>query len=210
MPTWREELEQEKAAEAPAEPRPGHWRRFELSVSREKVPMGQAQVPRTFACHLLDFEDGSPNIDILWTVEGGSPVCREVHIAAVDGGREVTCSGLAGVRVEDMLEKTMKALIWEGDASHRDDPERWSWPSGQVQREGLRELRAARARRRVKVTDDMLQEVARVYRACVTDKPTQSVADHFGVGHRTATRYVAQARQAGHLGAAIKGKAGEQ
>ena len=48
---------------------------------------------------------------------------------------------------------------------------------------------AASRRRRI-VTDDLLQEVAEVYKADTTRRPTQAVADHFFTGHRNATRWV--------------------
>ena len=71
-------------------------------------------------------------------------------------------------------------------------------------------MRRARAGRKVKVTDDLLREVAEVYRANVSGKPTEAVANHFDRSHRTATLYIKRARDNGFLGAAIKGKAGER
>ncbi|MGH3475325.1 MAG: hypothetical protein ACRDQD_00645 [Nocardioidaceae bacterium] len=70
--------------------------------------------------------------------------------------------------------------------------------------------RQARAARKVEITDDLLREVAGIYRANVTDRPTEAVAEHFDKAHRTAARYIELAREAGFLGAATRGKAGEQ
>jgi hypothetical protein len=58
------------------------------------------------------------------------------------------------------------------------------------------------------MTRDLLREVAEVYRAN-PDRPTTPVSGHFVVPHRTAARYVEQARAAGLLGPARRGKAGE-
>lgn len=186
------------------------WQKFEISVSPRRVPMGQAMVPEVFGCHLSDFDDGSPEVDIYWQMVNGAPVCREVRIRSVDSDREVQCSGLAGVRVEDLLEQTVKALVWNADLRKTEDPDRWAWPSGAVQRGAVGEVRQARSRRKMQVTDELLSEVAEVYRANVERQPTAAVADHFDRAHRTAALYVKRAREAGHLGAAIKGKAGER
>ena len=68
----------------------------------------------------------------------------------------------------------------------------------------------ARARSRRKVTDEVLRQVADVYRANVNDRPTQAVRERFGMPRSTAALYVRRARDAGHLGAALNGKAGER
>lgn len=60
------------------------------------------------------------------------------------------------------------------------------------------------------VTDELLRQVAQVYRDNINDNPTTAVAHHTGGAHRTAVLYVQQARQAGFLGAALPAKAGEQ
>ncbi len=70
--------------------------------------------------------------------------------------------------------------------------------------------RAAREGRKRKITDELLREVAEVYRDNLERNPTQAVADRFDKSHRTAALYVQHARDKGFLGAAIKGKAGEQ
>lgn len=77
-------------------------------------------------------------------------------------------------------------------------------------------VRAARppARRRPRVSDQTLAEVAMVYRNAKRN-PTQAVAEHFDkqgkwISKATAARWVAKARATGHLGETRgKGKAGE-
>lgn len=71
-------------------------------------------------------------------------------------------------------------------------------------------LRQVRSTARRKVTDDMLREVAAIYRSSVDINPTQQIADHFGKDPRTARLYVHWARRKGFLGAALTGKAGER
>jgi hypothetical protein len=66
-------------------------------------------------------------------------------------------------------------------------------------------------RRRRRMTRRLLIEVARVYRSALRDgePPTLAVATHFTVAHRTAGRYVSEARKAGELGPAVGTTAGE-
>lgn len=66
----------------------------------------------------------------------------------------------------------------------------------------------SRAPRRT-ITDELLREVADVYRREINHAPTVAVGKHLGVAMRTARLYVRRARDAGHLGEAIWGKAGE-
>ena len=56
----------------------------------------------------------------------------------------------------------------------------------------------------------MLREVAETYRREIDGTPTAAVGDHLGVAIRTARLYVRRARDAGLLGEALSGKAGER
>ena len=61
--------------------------------------------------------------------------------------------------------------------------------------------------RRRKITDDMLGEIARVYRDHLDDEgPWQAIQDRFDVSESTAGRYVLLARKAGYLPATTAGK----
>lgn len=74
-----------------------------------------------------------------------------------------------------------------------------------------RAAEASQPRRRRNITPELLAEVATVYREAMVagNPPTQAVAEHFTTSHRTATRWVAEARSAGALGAALGPKPGE-
>lgn len=76
---------------------------------------------------------------------------------------------------------------------------------------GGRPARQPRRMRTTKspITDDVLRRVAELYRAA-DRAPTQAVADQLHVSRSHAGRLVAQARDAGHLGATKPGRAGEQ
>ena len=61
-------------------------------------------------------------------------------------------------------------------------------------------------------TPTELERVAEIYRAALADgdPPTRAVQDAFNVSKRTASRLVSRARDAGHLGAAVRRRAGER
>lgn len=69
----------------------------------------------------------------------------------------------------------------------------------------------ARPHRRRSTTPALLKETAEMYRKAVAEghPPTVAVAEHFTVSHRTAARWVSQARREGHLGPAQGTRAGE-
>jgi hypothetical protein len=178
-----------------------------ISSSGELESVGQLRMPAHFTLHLQDDDEGGPDIALTWQIRGGVPECVEVHIMATETGHEVRVTGLRGVRVEDLLDSTIKWMM----SQHRmggDAPTWFSFAEGS--REAIGQVQAARASRKVKITDDLLQEVAKVYRANASDRPTQAVASHFDRGHSAAALYIKRARERGFLGPAIKGKAGEQ
>jgi len=85
-----------------------------------------------------------------------------------------------------------------------------SLSSAAQRHDAVRQAMESRKALKVKVTDAMLRQVSEVYRTNVGSSPTKAVAEALGTTHRTAARYVQRARSAGHLGAAMKAKAGER
>ncbi len=195
-------------------------------VGRSLVQVGQIKIPETFIAHLSEDEGGGPDVDFVFEVRSGSVECRAVHITATDDGHEVRVTGLAGIRVQDVLEETVKGLLYAEPKQPQEWPEEWAAagipaPSSEGNyifpltawngfQDPVKHVRTARAARKVKMTDELLREVAEVYRANVKHNPTEAVAEHFDREPRTARLYVKRARDKGFLGAAVKGKAGEQ
>ncbi len=180
-------------------------------VSEDYVPLGIARVPRRFTVRLVDREEGriwqaagrGPDIELTFEFRTGHHECREVRVSPPDdAGREIKAFDLASIRIDDTLEMAMKFMFFTGDEDNSEI---------EIARgvEAMRAARDARAARKVKITDELLQEVAQVYRANVNNKPTEAVAERFDKQHRTATQYIKRARERGFLGPAIKGKAGE-
>lgn len=96
---------------------------------------------------------------------------------------------------------------WVGDAAERLDAEAEAWQAAQG--------RAAEGyplgRRRNRVTRQLLEEVAGIYRKAsdVGEPPTQAVASWFGRPHSTAAKWVARARKEGLIDPVSGSKEGE-
>lgn len=174
--------------------------RIESGMTPAKV--GSVRLPKRFAVHIHDDDEGRPNVSAEFEVRNGQVFCRAVRLEARE--REVGSSDLAAIRLPDLRDLAVRHLVF-GDV-HEVAPGEYlvSPRAGQDQ-----QRRAAREVSRRRSTLD-LARVADVYRANVGAKPTLAVADEFGVAHRTAALYVKRAREAGLMGAAIPGKAGEQ
>ncbi len=69
----------------------------------------------------------------------------------------------------------------------------------------------SKAKRRGRITDDLLQRVSRVYRRAIEEgrPPNKAVQAAEGVSEPTAGRYIHRARQRGYLGKTTRGKKGE-
>jgi hypothetical protein len=180
---------------------------FSISSSGELESVGQLKMPARFTLYLRDDDADGPDIDATWQIRAGVPECVDVHIAATETGHEVRVTGLRGIRVEDLLDFTVKWLM----SQHRMGSNAPTWFSfAEGSREAIGQVQAARAARKVKITDEFLAEVAEVYRANVSDRPTQAVAEHFGKQRSAAALYVKRARERRFLGKATKGRAGER
>jgi DNA-binding transcriptional regulator LsrR (DeoR family) len=69
----------------------------------------------------------------------------------------------------------------------------------------LANVRRARSGRPC-ISRERLQKVAEIYREHIDDRPTEAVSRTFGISHRTAARYVQQARESGLLPDTTPGK----
>lgn len=153
-----------------------------------------------------------PFVEMHFAVIDGVPQCRVISISAIKGKRELRASDLRALPVEVILENVAAQIAEEITRDERGNvvkavkrPYVEEWMRG-----GISAVRSARRQGKRKVTDDLLREVAQIYRENVNDSPTLAIAAHFGVADRTARLYVRRARDAGFLGESIKGKAGER
>ncbi|HEY3713875.1 MAG TPA: hypothetical protein VGL39_05045 [Jatrophihabitantaceae bacterium] len=154
---------------------------------------------------------GEPDITISVRVENGEPYLAEVRLHANDARTQITDDDLrifARQHAHSLVEWIMANLPGYTDGPDglvvelkRDAPETYAMLRSAVTR--------ARHRASAERKAEHLREVAAVYRAGGR-KGVEAVVDRFGYTHRTAQLWIARAREAGELGAAIVGKAGER
>jgi hypothetical protein len=162
-----------------------------------------AESPEMFTVtHRPDADSDEPAWTARFRLVDGVAQCRELVVSAPADGREIRSRDLRRLRLEDLAE----------DALARVADRRVTGEDGRV--EVVRDLprrRSGGRPARPRITDELLAEVAKVYRANVDRNPTAAVAGHFGLASdRTARLYVKRARSAGHLGDAVPGRPGER
>ncbi len=146
----------------------------------------------------------------------GVPDCREVRISTVGAGRSVRSRDLRAVRLDSLIEVGYGMAVWQRTQpselarKHGVPIDAPDWVTGSTRAESAAAVRGLRSRRKRKVDDDLLREVASVYRANVHRGPTQAVGERFDKAPSTAALYVNLARKRGFLGEALNGRAGEQ
>ncbi len=189
------------------------WKGWDVTRSEELEPVGRAQIPipKTFTLQLRDHHLGQPDVEVTWQVRDGKPECTAVTFTATE--QEVRTSWMCRIRLDGLLDAVIKWMM-SGTISLDDGTGQLLLEDGsggfQLEPGPVEAAAEVRTARKTKITDELLREVADVYRANVDDKPTTRVAEHFSREHRTAALYVKRARERGFLGAAAVGKAGEQ
>jgi hypothetical protein len=169
------------------------------------VPVGDVAMARELI-YTHPGDDTQPGLEITIEVIDAAPVVTSVRLASATGVR-VTDLKSAAARLERLTEEICAVAAWvrnnAGGASK-------DWPvSADSQRAAMPSIQRARRRTRKatrKVSgDEVLSRVANAYRNG-GDKPTDAVKRELNSSHRTAARYVSQARAAGLLPATTKGK----
>lgn len=120
-------------------------------------------------------------------VREGVPMCTEIRLVARSDGRGLRAADLESIDiagwVEDILSECTFDIGVDGGLTMR-----------RGSREGRNAIRDAQRVGRRKVTPDLLARAAEVYRDHIDAKPIEAVSDEFGVGYRTAARYVEMCR----------------
>jgi len=168
----------------------------------DRVQVGERRIPREI---LVQIRGGAndPDVELKIEVREGIPQWVEVWLKARPDGPEVRDKHLAAIRLGDLLEQivAMCSLKYSGTG-----PGWTAWSKPVDDRNAVADIRHALAGRPRTVTPERLQKVAEVYRQHFNQRPTEAVARSFGVSHRTAARYVQQARSAGLLPETEPGK----
>jgi hypothetical protein len=168
---------------------------------RVEVADGSGTLPVEF--HLLwPGTAEQPTAKVSFDVRDGDVWCSGMSLDAKPAGREVTPADVETVAqgLKDWTQIAGYAAL-RGNQGQLPPDE----ADGPAHGAADRGPQSRRPRRR-KVTDDMLGEVARVYRDHFDEGPWQAIKDRFSVSESTAGRYVLLARKAGYLPDTTAGK----
>lgn len=187
--------------------RTGLRRRIALDVGwAEADPVDTVEVGDHLVPRVIDVvfagADGQPRLEMRIDSSSGVPQCRELHLVAAEGGREVRPTDLRLVTTEVWKETIVPLFM---------DPITQRGPGGAVTavsyapdtnadhyKRAKAALRQAKRADRRKVTPELLRRVAEVY-AQNELRPAEAVRDAFVVSGRTAYRYIRLAREQGYL-----------
>jgi hypothetical protein len=164
---------------------------------RDTVALGDRTAPRQVGVTLaLDPEEVTYTFAL--EVVDGRPSCRELRVVAHEGGRGIRQADLAALRVEDLVASAYAI------ASRREDESALDTFTGlPAVAKTISEATGPKYRT---MSPQHLERVAQVYAADTTGRPTQHVAESYGIPHPTAARWVQKARAAGHLPRTVKGR----
>lgn len=160
-------------------------------------------VPRYFGATFEDRERGYL-VELSVEMDGRDPTCVALSVEHLDGS-PLWHEHLRGLPLRAWLTRVTKNMAF---VPAKPGSPVWT-PAAAVGAAG--KVREALPRRRVRITDATLREVAEVYRANIeTGAPTAAVAARFHRSHSTAGKWVGKARARGFLGPTRERVAGEQ
>jgi hypothetical protein len=164
--------------------------------------VGDRMVPSPIS---VEIRGGPSQPDLSMTIEvrQGIPVWTEVCVRARPDGPEVREKDLSRVHLKLWLEQ----IVAVASAKVSGVPGQWGvgWSKPVDDASALSDIRQARSGRS-RISQERLSKVAEVYRENIHDRPTEAVKRAFDLSHRTAARYVQQARERGLLPATSPGK----
>lgn len=175
--------------------------RFNVSGEYKEMwrAVGERDVPAVMILELR--EPDKPAIDLTIEVIAHVPRVVDLRIARAAGGREVRKKDLA-LDLEALVEQTV--AIASGRRADSDGriirfPEAFP-PEEREQeiRRGVRAVQQARGRSQRQMTPDRMRQVAEIYLAQEVGG-IEAVAEVYNVHRATAARWIAKAREAGHL-----------
>ena len=201
-----------------------------LESSDELVRIGaQFAIPATFVAEVTPTDPAKPRCRLEIEIHKGKPVCSQLTVGRTEAGQAVTGSRLRTLPIDDWVRRAADDVAHEV-VGGQDVPEvifegvRYPLRGGKVDDThvayrvaGLTLTSTWRASERATdpraITDELLQEVADIYREALIRNapPTNAVANEKHVSRPTAGRWVVRARRAGFLGPAPgPGAAGER
>lgn len=182
----------------------GHYVEWDNSV--EFVVVGDRLIPPRLQAVLPPWDD---NIGLSLTIEvrNGAPVCRRLELMTTPSGRDLRASDL-GINLDAVVEMMCAAVALQivGDTDAQPHIVAGGNPQTPFWDETVRQMRQSRIGRPVRLTDERIRQAAEIYRANLDQRPTEAVAAAFGMAHRTAAKYVMEARVRGFLPPTTPGK----
>lgn len=164
----------------------------------EFAELGDYLVPATFYVRLPS-SASEPSLQLTFTVRDGAPVCIDATLQAKTQGRQILPKDFKAIQrdLNNLSEFAFKCVM---RASQEKMP-------GMVDdRSARRAYRTGRNRARRKVTNELLQEVAALYRDTIDSGSWRAIAQRYGVSKTTAGRYILLARKEGYLPPTDPGK----
>jgi hypothetical protein len=167
----------------------------------DTVRLGDRTVPRVLIAEISypPLARKLPTLRLELEVVGDRPQCREICYSSSPGGREIRQGDIDELRIADWI-SYLFAVTARSDRGDFVDA-----LTSVPEVRGLVDA-ARRGNGPRKVDRAFLEQVAGVYRRNLHDRPTQAVADAFGIAHSTAAEYVRRARAAGLLPPTSRGK----
>jgi hypothetical protein len=158
-------------------------------------------IPERFIARFIVKGDHTVEMEI--GVEEGAPVCNVVKVIRHPGRPSLTGHELRRFPLGDWVTYACSRFGVGNQGGIATTGAKWQ--SEQYRSDIERVVR--RSRRRNRVRDDFLRDVARVYRANADSAPVDAVRDAFGpIAYSTAARYVKLARDRGFLPQTSAGK----
>jgi hypothetical protein len=172
-----------------------------VRVSGEYEQISDRMLPVWLEVH-IDGHDG-PNIFRRIEVRDGKPELVAMGWWSRPGQREIKPKDMRAVPVTSLIDELYPAFVIHVD---RDNKQivvgAGDSPAFFAARKFIEQQRMGHRA----ITDELLRDVADVYRRNIDRAPTQAVARTFGVKSRMASTYVDRARQAGYLPPTKQGK----
>lgn len=183
------------------------------SWSDEDVSLGGYPVPRAFTAD-LNHPDWPAAARLEVEVESDGPVARGIRAQFYDtpqiGYKDIHDALTATVPMPSLLRALVSEVVARKVSARLGDDAPFPELMRQVRRDAQQAWSVAYPRRRRSVTDELLAQVAEVYREQTgTGAPTAAVAERFSVTHSTAARWVREARAREFLGRARGPRPGE-
>lgn len=173
-------------------------------TSAEDVRVGDRLLPRSVTIERKPVAD-EPGVEIDLAVVDGIPTCVRAAISST-ASRGVLQVDLLSLNLTEIISDVFAAFSMTVIGGSENGP---FWVVADASA-GKDDRRAAKklinSKRRRKITPELLQQVAQVYKDNFDDNPTDAVRRVFGVETRMASQYVRKARDAGYLGQAQPGR----